>query len=101
MSSKRFQNLNTALRKEARAVEADYFDLDEIQLVNRYDELHAVEGQPLKDEQRQLVDFIMKALLSRIEYKISPSFRHQLEEEAQQTNFQEDPIYGRSNQHQY
>jgi hypothetical protein len=97
MTNERFQDIDRDLRNEVKATESDYFNLDEIQLVKRYDELHAVEGQPLKDEQRQLVDFIMKALLSRIEYKISPSFRHQLEEEAQQTNFQEEPHFGRNN----
>ncbi|MCO4274296.1 hypothetical protein NG701_07615 [Pseudarthrobacter sp. HLT3-5] len=95
MTGERYPDLVSALSKEVKATESDYFNLDEIQLVRRYDKLHELESRPLDDEQRQLVDFIIRALLSRIEYKISPSFRHQLEEEAQQTNFQEDPTWAK------
>lgn len=73
------------LKREMAGIDS-YFELDEIQLVHRYDEFHALEQQQLIDEQRQVVDFIIQALLSRIEYKISPSFRLQLEQEAVQTN---------------
>ncbi len=82
-----------ALQRELRAVDS-YIELDEIELIHRYDEIHALEQQPLLDEQRQVVDFVCQALLARMEYKISPSFRQQLEEEAQQTNHQEDHMYG-------
>lgn len=79
------------LKRELGAVDS-YIELDEIQLVRRYDEIHKLEQQPLLDEQRQMVDFISHALLDRIEHKISPSFRQQLEQEAQQTNFLQEPI---------
>ncbi|WP_427007160.1 hypothetical protein [Pseudarthrobacter sp. H2] len=84
---------DAALKREVAGIDS-YYELDEIQLVRRYDEFHTLEQQPLLDDQRQLVDFVIKALLTRIEYKISPSFRHQLEEEAQQTNHQQEHING-------
>lgn len=82
-----------ALQRELRAVDS-YIELDEIELVHRYDEIHEMEQWRLLDEHRQMVDFISHALLDRIEHKISPSFRQQLEQEAQQTNHQEDHMYG-------
>jgi hypothetical protein len=88
------------LKREERALETEHFQLDEIELVRRYDEVHSLENLLLDQDQRQLLDFVTQALLTRIEHKISPSFRKQLEEEAQQTKFQEDPMYGRIDQHQ-
>lgn len=84
---------DAVLKRELGAIDS-YYELDEIKLIRRYDEIHALEQQPLLDEQRQTVDFVCQALLARIEYKISPSFRQQLEQEAQQTNQQEDHMYG-------
>ena len=82
-----------ALRRETANIEK-YFELDEIELIHKYDEIHALEMEPLFYEQRQLVDLVSQALLTRIEYKISPSFRQQLEQEAQQINHQEDHMNG-------
>jgi hypothetical protein len=79
------------LKRELGAVDT-YHELDEIQLVHRYDEIHELEQRSLLDEQRQLVAFISNALLDRIEHKISPSFRRQLEQEAQQTNQPEEVV---------
>ena len=67
-----------AIKREAVATDS-YYELDEIQLVQRYDKFHELDQWQLIAEQRQTVDFIIQALLSRIEYKISPSFRQQLE----------------------
>lgn len=88
---RRANDRQDALERELGAVDS-YIELDEIQLVNRYDEIHKLEQQPLVKEQRQMVDFISHALLDRIEHKITPSFRRQLEQEAQQTNFLQEPI---------
>ncbi|WP_160665091.1 hypothetical protein [Pseudarthrobacter sp. ATCC 49987] len=74
-----------AIKREAASIDR-YYELDEIQLVQRYDRFHELDQEQLPAEQRQTVDFIIQALLGRIEYKISPSFRQQLEQEAQQTN---------------
>ncbi|NHW45925.1 hypothetical protein HAV21_03305 [Paenarthrobacter sp. MSM-2-10-13] len=81
-----------AIKREAASTDS-YYELDEIQLVQRYDKFHELDQWQLIDEQRQTVDFIIQALLSRIEYKISPSFRQQLEQEAQQTNQPEEVIW--------
>lgn len=88
-------DVHAILKREVRAVEAEHFELDEIELVKRYDEVRGLESQYIDPEQRQLLDFVLGALLTRIGNKISPSFRRQLEEEAQQTNNQEDPMHGR------
>lgn len=42
-----------------------------------------------------MVDFISHALLDRIEHKISPNFRRQLEQEAQQIKQPEEVIWVR------
>lgn len=82
-----------AIDREAASVDS-YYELDEIELVQRYDKVRSLDQQQLFDEQRQTVDFIIQALLTRIEYKISPSFRQQLEREALQTNQPENQMYG-------
>lgn len=92
-------NRDAALRREASGVDK-YIELDEIELIHKYDEIHALEAEPLFYEQRQLVDFISHALLNRIEHKISASFRAQLEQEAQVNN-QEMEAYGRTDQFQH
>ncbi|MDR6794199.1 hypothetical protein J2X12_003472 [Pseudarthrobacter oxydans] len=82
---RRARDRTAAIEREYGAVDS-YYELDEIQLIHRYDEMHEVEQWDLFDEQRQMVAFISKALLERIEHKITPSFRRQLEQEAQLTN---------------
>lgn len=92
---RRARDRAAAIEREYGAV-GSYYELDEIQLIHRYDEIHELEQWQLFDEQREMVTFISNALLNRIEHKISPSFRRQLEQEALQTNLQEDPMYGRT-----
>lgn len=82
---RRARDRAAAIEREYSAVD-NYYELDEIRLIHRYDEIHELEQWDLLDEQRQMVAFISNALLDRIEHKISPSFRRQLEQEAQQIN---------------
>jgi hypothetical protein len=82
------------LQDEVAGIDS-YYELDEIQLVQRYDKFHELEQQQLPGEQRELVDFICQELLTRIEYKISPSFRAQLEEEAYTLTFNRNTPHGR------
>lgn len=93
MFGERPPDVHAILQREVRAVEGEHFELDEIQLVRRYDEVRGLEVQYIDPEQRQLMDFVLGALLNRIGNKITPSFRQQLEEEAQQTNNQETPLW--------
>lgn len=82
---RRTRDRAAAIEREHAAVDS-YYELDEIQLIHRYDEIHELGQWQLFEEQRQIVAFISNALLDRIEHKISPSFRRQLEQEAQQIN---------------